>query len=223
MVVTVTDVPELGIVTLSSLQPQVEVMLTATLIDPKCRAQIDAADLEVGEVPEQDFGLGDDRRCRSRQRMHPPDATIEGYYLRATATYEDADGNDKTAQAVSVNKVRAAPATTHETAAFPTDANANDRTVAENSPAGTNVGAPVKANDTADDVLTYSLTEDDANLGGFQINPATGQITVGPRTNMDHETAPTYTVTVTVTEARPIPAQHAQRTQHHQILLKSQS
>ena len=120
--------------------------------------------------------------------IRTPDATTEGYYLRATATYDD---EKRTAQAVSVNKVRAKPTTTDAMATFPEGSGA--RSVAENSPAGTNVGDPVKANDTTDDVLTYSLTE---NLGGFQINPATGQITVGPRTKMNHETDnPSYQVT----------------------------
>ena len=49
------------------------------------------------------------------------------------------------------------------------------------------MGNPVKANDTADDVLTYSLTG--ASQGGFEIDAATGQITVGPRTILDAETA----------------------------------
>ena len=65
-----------------------------------------------------------------------------------------------------------------QAATFP--AGSDERSVAENSPAGTNVGDPVKANDTADEVLTYSLT---VNEAGFQINPATAQITVGPRTD----------------------------------------
>ena len=57
---------------------------------------------------------------------------------------------------MSVNKVRAAPATT-QAAMFPSGSDKRD--VDENSPAGTNVDDPVKANDTADDVLTYSLSE----------------------------------------------------------------
>ena len=54
------------------------------------------------------------------------------------------------------------------------------------------------------DVLTYSLSGDDDDVpGGFEIDPATGQITVGPRTVLDAEATggESYTVTVTVTEA----------------------
>ena len=50
---------------------------------------------------------------------------------------------------------------------------------------GPTVGDPVVATDTADDVLTYSLTGTDA--GSFEIDPATGQITVGFRTVLDAE------------------------------------
>ena len=61
------------------------------------------------------------------------------------------------------------------------------------------MGDPVTANDTVDDVLTYSLGGTDS--GSFEINPATGQITVGPRTILDEETKSSYSVIVTATEA----------------------
>ena len=194
--IMVTDVPEPGIVTLSSLQPQVDAALTATLTDPEVDPLPAGTDVAWKWEKSQDMSSWTPIDSVSAA-MRTPDATTVGYYLRATATYDDTANNDRTAQAVSVNKVRAAPTTTDALAAFPTPSDDNNRSVAENSPAGTNVGAPVKANDTTDDVLTYSLTEE----GGFQINPATGQITVGPRTNMNHEENPSDEVTVTVTEA----------------------
>ena len=55
--------------------------------------------------------------------------------------------------------MRAASTTTDVRAAFPSGVAANNRSVDENSPAGTVVGKPVAATDTPDDVLTYSLTE----------------------------------------------------------------
>ena len=192
--ITVTDETEPGMVSLSSLQPQVGTSLTATLIDPEVTsAQIDAAEWKWESSQRRTSGwtaIGG-----AADAMHSPDAIIVGSYLRATATYKDADINDKMAQAVSVNKIRAAPTSTDENAKFPEDA--GTRRVAENSPAETNVGDPVEATDTTDDVLTYSLT----GAGGFQINPVTGQITVGPRTVVNHETNATYAVTVTATEA----------------------
>ena len=47
------------------------------------------------------------------------DATTDDYYLRATATYKDAEDIDKTAQVVSVNRVRDAPTSADEEPSFP--------------------------------------------------------------------------------------------------------
>ena len=196
VVVEVTDVGEGGMVTLPSLQPQVGVELMATLTDP--------------EVPSPVSLSWKWEKSRSRSSWtaidgagetatHSPGSTSENYYLRVTASYEDDEGTDRTAQAVSAMMIRTEPTTTDEGAAFPAEADANNRTINENSPAGANVGDPVAATDTQDDVLTYSLSG--TNVESFDIDPATGQITVGPRTVLDHEAAPNYTVMVTAREA----------------------
>ena len=57
-------------------------------------------------------------------------------------------------------------------------------TVAENTPAGTNIGDPVAASDT--DVLTYSLGGTDEDASSFDINRATGHIDHQGGT-LDHE------------------------------------
>ena len=127
---------------------------------------------------------------------YTPASIQVGYYLRATATYNDSFGNGKTAQAVSANKVRAVPSST-VTYTFPAGSDA--RNVTENSPAGTNVGAPVAIN-SGSDVLTYSLGGTDA--AAFEIDRATGQIKVGPRTILDADVdEPTYTVMVSAAKA----------------------
>ena len=54
-----------------------------------------------------------------------------------------------------------------------TDTN-QTREIAENTPAGTNIGAPVAASDT--DVLTYSLEDGRCDAANFDINRATGQL-----------------------------------------------
>ena len=75
----------------------------------------------------------------------------------------------------------------------------NARSVDENSPPGTKVGKPVTANDTGGDRLHYTLTGD--AVSSFDINPATGQITVAARITLDaDEGTPTRTVTVTATD-----------------------
>ena len=79
---------------------------------------------------------------------------------------------------------------------FSEGANAT-RSVAENEPAGTNVGSPVVATDlNQGDTLTYTL--DGADAGSFTIVPTSGQI----RTNatLDYETKASYVVTVTATD-----------------------
>ena len=73
-----------------------------------------------------------------------------------------------------------------------------DRSVAENSEAGTAIGDPVTATDTnAGDTLTYALSGDDAE--SFSID-ASGQISVGADTALDFESKASYTVTVTATD-----------------------
>ena len=92
---------------------------------------------------------------------------------------------------VNVNAVNDAPA-------FPSGED-GERGVAENTAAGTDVGAPVAATDHDNDPLTYTLTGTDAL--SFAIDSA-GQITVGPGTNLDHETQNSYSVTVGVSDLK---------------------
>ena len=205
VVVEVMDVDEPGMITLSSLQPQIGVTLTATLMDGDATTgdpltaikweweksldrsswePIDGAPIEGAPGSKETVG-------------YLVGGTAEGYYLGATATYTDSHGSKKTSMAVSANTARKAPTTSDADAVFPSGSDA--RSVDENSPAGTAVGKPVAATDTVDDVLTYSLTGD--NGGGFEIDPRTGQITVGSRTVLNTEVMPSYQVTVTVTEA----------------------
>ena len=71
------------------------------------------------------------------------------------------------------------------------------RSVAENTPAGQNVGIPVSATDpNTDDTLTYTLTGADA--ASFDIVPDTGQLRT--RAALDYETDFRYSVTVTVSD-----------------------
>ena len=191
VVVEVTDVDEPGMITLSSLQPQVGADLMATLVDPEVPSlTADDNDLTWKWEKSQDKSSWEPIDGAGTDEMYRPGATTEDYYLRATATYDDDDGNERTFAAVSVNRVRPEPESTDAAATFPTAANANNRSVDENSPADTKVGKPVAASDTGDEVLTYSLTGTDAD--SFRIDPETGQITVGPRTMLDHETTPLY-------------------------------
>ncbi len=71
------------------------------------------------------------------------------------------------------------------------------RSIAENTPAGVNIGLPVSAtNVDSEDVLIYSLEGPDA--AAFTIIGTTGQLQT--RAPLDYETKNTYTLTVIVTD-----------------------
>ncbi len=73
-----------------------------------------------------------------------------------------------------------------------------DRSVAENSAAGTAVGDPVTATDAnAGDTLTYTLGGDDAD--SFDIDGSSGQLST--KAELDYETKASYSVTVTATDS----------------------
>ena len=75
-----------------------------------------------------------------------------------------------------------------------TEGGSATRAVAENSPAGTSVGAAITAADPDGDTLSYSLSGTDAN--SFSINADTGQLTTISGVDYDYETQATYSVTV---------------------------
>ena len=81
-----------------------------------------------------------------------------------------------------------------------TDANAVTRSIAENSAAGTNVGAAVTAKST-NTTYTYTHALSGTDASKFNIGSSTGQITVKTGNIPDFEAKKSYTVTVTVTAA----------------------
>ncbi len=70
------------------------------------------------------------------------------------------------------------------------------RSVAENTGANVNIGAPVAATDVNDDPLTYSLGGTDAD--SFTINMSSGQLRT--KAALDYETKDRYEVTVSVSD-----------------------
>ena len=198
--VEVTNVEEPGTVMLSTLQPQVGVAITATLTDPD---NIEADDLSSvtwqwyrgnSEIVGATDGTGE------LMSSYTPTTGDVGSVLRATAMYDDGEDDDKTAQEDSAHAVRQAPGSnippTFPDQNLDTDGvqTAQTRTVAENTPAGTNIGASVVASDP--DVLTYSL--DVTGAMSFDINRATGQLMT--KVALNFEETPPDTVTVTATD-----------------------
>ena len=108
-----------------------------------------------------------------------------------TVTVSVSDGNDGSASinvTITVDDVNDAPVFV---------AGSLTRRIAENTVAGTNIGAAFTATDEDDDTLTYGLVGSDA--GFFSINSSSGQL----RTNavFDYEEDKhTYTVTVSVSD-----------------------
>ena len=199
--VHVIDMDEDGSISFSAQQPQVDVGLTATLKDQDSTpTQINDAKWKWYHCP----AVG--TTCAVipgvTTNTYIPGAVIVGRDLMGVATYKDASGS-KEVEALAPHAVRAQPDGKNASPVFP--GNAASREVDENSPPGTAVGQPVTAGD-AGDILTYMLTDPAANVDTdvedfFTIDPATGQIMVGPRTMLNAEADKnSYTVTVTATD-----------------------
>ena len=187
--VMVTDQDEPGMVTLSAQQAQINAELTAELTDD------DATSSQIGDAKwkwehsSTENGPWTEILTTTESTYTP--LGVEDKYLRVTATYTDEHGSDKSVQVVSAYTVRAMPPNNAAPVFSDEDDEPGgiqvDRKVDENSPPGTNVGKPVTANDAPGDVLTYTFSGDGADDSSYKIDPATGQITVGPRTALNRE------------------------------------
>ena len=208
--VIVMNIDEAGAVTLSSIQPQADVALTATLSDPDggetgMEWQWASSQTSGGVFIDIDGATSASYTpAEDDPATKDVDEGDEGKFLRVTVTYNDAqalddpntadtdEGVDRTLMATSANAVREAP----ETNERPAFAATVEREVKENTAEGGNVGEPVKATDADNDVLTYSLSGG-ADKDSFEIDSASGQITVGAGTTLDYEAGPrSYAVEV---------------------------
>ena len=227
LTINVTNVDEPGAVTISPLQPQIGTLLRATLSDSDVQVgfgQWKWASSESG-LPGTftDLTAWVDENLNSNANTYKPVDADLSKYLQVSVRYRDkAGGAIRDAQIVSAYTVRKDIVTSNAAPQYPdqrileggTDIERDEtrRYIPENSPAGTNVGAPVTAFDdeTSIDVITYSLSDTTALSGhsdSFSINPATGQIMVaaGARLNRADD-IPTgvgndeYLVTVTATD-----------------------
>ena len=202
--IDVTNVDEPGTVMLSTLQPQVGVQITATLSDP---------DGATPNTVTWQWYRGSSPITNANVATYTPAGGDIGSSLRAEAKYRDGQSpgtgpsTDKTAQGTSFRSVRDVPGS-NTAPVFPDQdpgttaiETAQTREVAENTAAGTNIGAPVAAND-ANDLLTYSLSG--AGAESFDIVRSSGQIRT--KAALNFEPTPSYTVTVTATDPSGLPA-----------------
>ena len=183
--VTVLDVDEAGTTSMDRPQPQVSRPLGASLSD-----EDDGVTGQTWQwAMSADGTTWTDIEGATSPRRAPAPAD-EGMYLRATVTYSDKFGADKTASAVSANVVEAKTLSN----AAPSFAEQDDdettpyievaRSVAENTAVGSAIGKSVSALDADGDILFYELLdttdlEDSDGLARFTIDSASGQIRVG--------------------------------------------
>ena len=185
VIVTILDVEEDGVVTLSAVEPETGTPLTATLEDGD------------GGVtgPEWQWARSEDGRTGwtiisgATSSSYTPTETDGDFYLRARVEYTDRRGASKSAERITDNPVPSV----NRRPRFPST-ETGERAVPENTRAGVTIGAPVAAVDPENDSLTYTLTGTDA--AAFTIVEMTGQIRV--KDDLDYETQLTYSVTVEV-------------------------
>ena len=207
VMIALTNVEEPGTITLSTLQPQVGRAVMATLDDPDDQTESTITwQWYRGSSPISGANAG----VNTNTSTYEPAAGDVGSRLRATAMYDDAEGDGKTARQDSYRNVRSEPAA-NTVPTFPDQdpgATGNQteqtREVAENTAAGTNLGAPIAANDPGD-VLTYSIptTGDGAS---FSINRVTGQLQTKEALDYEDAQSRVFTVTVTATDPFGTPA-----------------
>ena len=105
--IMVTNMDEEGTVTLSTMEPQVGVELTATLDDPDGTVSGD-----TWQWAWSSDGSTWTDITEATDTAYTPVAADEGNYLRATASYTDGEGSGKREEAVTANAVGSTTSTT---------------------------------------------------------------------------------------------------------------
>ena len=187
--IAVTNLEEPGTVTLSTNQPSARTEITATLEDPD--GGVTGTSWQWRKSSDGSTNWTD---VGTDSSSYTPTDTDMGSSLRATASYTDGHGPNKSAQATTTQAVR-----TGSNRAPEFDAATATRSFPENTGPGENIGDPVTATDPdTGNTLTYSL--DATGAVSFDIESTSGQIKTKSGVTYDHETVPTYPVTVTATD-----------------------
>ena len=181
--VSVNNLDEAGILTLSHGTLRAGSALTASLDDP---------DGSISNRTWQWRRGGEDIQG-ANSGSHTATSDDVGHMLSISVSYTDGHGPGKSAEASTQSAVgNDAPEFSMETM---------ERAINENAPAGAAAGDPVTATDPNGDPLAYSMT----GAPGFSIDRQTGQIrTASP---MDHEAQANYAATITATDGHGATAQ----------------
>ena len=197
--ITVENVDEPGVVTLTTLTGvvQARVEVTAALSDDD--GSVTGVAWQWSQSPN---GRTDWANISGETgTAYTPTDAFERRYIRATASYTDGHGSLKTARGVSPRVAKAPPV--NSPPAFPTTEDGR-REVAEDATGGAAVGAPVVATDlnavdsAVNAPLSYSLSGRDAAT--FAIDAATGQLALAQNVTLNYEGKRSYRVTVEVTD-----------------------
>ena len=185
--ITVTDEndpPQItGDTTFSYPENGTDAVHTYTATDPE-KATIqwsltgdDAGDFSISNTGELTFRASPDHEA-------PADTGANNIY-EVTVQASDGTHTGSLPVTVTVTNVNEPPVFAKDT---------DTRTIAENTEAGQDIGDAFTATDDDSATLTYTLEGADAD--SFQISSTTGQIKTKPGVTYDHETKPSYSVTV---------------------------
>ena len=201
VMIKVTDVEERATIELSTRQPVVGRLLTATLMND------DEVASGVRWTWEKKDGatwvdatgtIGAPSTTSPYSNTYTPVQGEINAELRVGVEYIDTDDDNQAIAAVAFEQAVAASVGGTNVAPTFAEGDTASRTIPENSPAGTAVGDPVTATDDHRTALTYELSTSPQ----FEIDSRTGQIRVreGAELNYDVTTAADrmYTLTVTV-------------------------
>ena len=189
--INVTNVDEPGTINLSSDSPGLNAPLAATLTDPD--GSISNTAWQWAERTTQSGSTWQNISGATSNSYTP---TQTGRYLRVTAEYDDGEGNGKSAVREIAFSVINNPPTFGD--------NPTAISIQENNAEGASVGNPISASDANGDALTFSLRDTTAgsrHAKSFSIDQS-GQISVAPGVQLDHEGQETYLITIDVTDGR---------------------
>ncbi len=153
----------------------------------------------LGGADNASFGIN--RRTGQIETKAALDYETKKVYMVTVTATDPSGASDSIAVTINVTDVNdpatiIAPGTGGGNNAPTFGASSASRSVAENTAAGTAIGAPVMATDADGDSLTYSVSGADAS--SFTIGASTGQLMTSAA--LDYETKSSYTVTVAASD-----------------------
>ena len=209
VMVKVTDVEERATIELSTRQPVVGRLLTATLSnDDEVENGVRWAwEKKDGATWVDATGTTTSTDAKPYTSTYTPVQGEIDAEMRVGVEYIDTDDDNQTVAAVAFEQAVAASAGGANIVPTFAEGATASRTIPENSPAGTAVGDPVTATDDHRTALTYTMAQTMPDLAAgeesqFEIDSRTGQIRVreGAELNYDVVAERMYTLTVTVAD-----------------------